>query len=333
MSWCILAIAMQPLVTVVIRTYNRQSYLKEALQSALDQTYENLEIVVVDVGSTDDTPNLLRSFGNDIRHYRYHNRNHLAAMNFAVEKADGEYLLLLDDDDKLFSHTAEKTVAVVRDNPEISIITGRWRWVLDGENEVLLKETPPIGCKNMFARLLNGNCVASCGVLVKKQAILAVGGYDESLTSCIDWDMWLRLAHQGYRFYCLDEFLGIVRMHTRNVQRDWIKIVKGRVEIMEKMNRLLPGREERALYGMGKRLCDEHLEMGVALKESGRTLGALKEFFLAIRYRSGHLFWLPPLVVCSIALNRKNFRKLHRYLLRKEIAMDKMLSYFLTQDS
>lgn len=333
MSWCILAIAMQPLVTVVIRTYNRQSYLKEALQSALDQTYENLEVVVVDVGSTDDTPNLLRSFGNDIRHYRYHNRNHLAAMNFAVEKADGEYLLLLDDDDKLFSHTAEKTVAVVRDNPEISIITGRWRWVLDGENEVLLKETPPIDCKNMFARLLNGNCVASCGVLVKKQAILAVGGYDESLTSCIDWDMWLRLAHQGYRFYCLDEFLGIVRMHTRNVQQDWIKIVKGRVEIMEKMNRLLPGREERALYGMGKRLCDEHLEMGVALKESGRTLGALKEFFLAIRYRSGHLFWLPPLVVCSIALNRKNFRKLRRYLLRKEIARDKMLSYFLTRDS
>lgn len=324
---------MQPLVTVVIRTYNRQSYLKEALQSALDQTYENLEVVVVDVGSTDDTPNLLRSFGNDIRHYRYHNRNHLAAMNFAVEKADGEYLLLLDDDDKLFSHTAEKTVAVVRDNPEISIITGRWRWLLDAENEVLLKETPPIDCKNMFARLLRGNCVASCGVLVKKQAILAVGGYDESLTSCIDWDMWLRLALQGYRFYCLDEFLGIVRMHTRNVQRDWIKIVKGRVEIMEKMNRLLPGREERALYGMGKRLCYEHLEMGVALKESGRTLGALKEFFLAIRYRSGHLFWLPPLVVCTIALNRKNFRKLRRYLLRKEIARDKMLSYFLTQDS
>ena len=324
---------MQPLVTIVIRTYNRRSYLKEALQSALDQTYENLEVVVVDVGSTDDTPNLLRSFGNKIRHYRYHNRNHLAAMNFAVEKADGEYLLLLDDDDKLFSHTAEKTVAVVRDNPEISIITGRWRWVLDGENEVLLKETPPIDCKNMFARLLNGNCVASCGVLVKKQAILAAGGYDESLTSCIDWDMWLRLAHQGYRFYCLNEFLGIIRVHTRNVQQDWIKIVKGRVEIMEKMNRLFPGREERALYGMGKRLCNEHLEMGVALKESGRTMDALKEFFLAIRYRSSHLFWLPPLVVCTIALNRKNFRKLRRYLLRKEIARDKMLSYFLTQDS
>lgn len=324
---------MQPLVTVVIRTYNRQSYLKDALESALDQTYENLEVVVVDVGSTDDTPNLLRSFGNKIRHYRYHNRNHLAAMNFAVEKADGEYLLLLDDDDRLFPHTAEKTVVVVRDDPDISIVIGKWQYELDSENEIVLKENPPLDCKDMFAKLLSGNCIASCGVLVKKQAILAVGGYDESFASCIDWDMWLRLAHQGYRFYCLDEFLGIVRMHTRNVQRDRIRIAKGRVQIMEKMNRLLQGGEESELYGMGKRLCGEHLEMGVALKESGRTLGALREFFLAVRYRSSHLFWLPPLVVCTIVLNREKFRKLRRYLLRKEIARDKLLSYFLTQDS
>ena len=184
---------MDPLVSAVIRTYNRESYVREAIESVLSQTYRNLEIVVVDVGSTDNTPNLLRSFGNKIRHYRYHNRNHLAAMNFAVEKAHGEYLLLLDDD-KLFPHTAEKAIAVVRDNPEISIVTGKWRWVLDAENEVLLRENPPIDCKNMFASLLKGNCVPSCGVLVEKQAILAVGGYDESLPSCIDWDIWLRLA-------------------------------------------------------------------------------------------------------------------------------------------
>jgi glycosyltransferase involved in cell wall biosynthesis len=329
----ILVSGMNPIVTVVIRTYNRQSYLKEAIQSALDQTYRNLEVVVVDVGSTDNTPNLLQSFGNEIRHYRYHNRDHLAAMNFAVEKAHGEYLLLLDDDDKLFPHTAEKAVAVVRDNPEISIVTGRWRWVVDAENEVLLKENPPIDCENMLASLMKGNCVPSCGVLVEKQAIVAVGGYDESLPSCIDWDIWLRLAYQGYHFYWLDEFLGIVRMHTMNVQRDRVKIGKGKVEIMEKMNRLLQSREESELYGMRYKLCDVHLEMGVALKESGRTLGALKEFFLAMKYRSGRLFWLPLLVICAIALDRNNFRKLRKHVLRKEIASDKMLSYFLSQDS
>jgi hypothetical protein len=253
-------------------------------------------------------------------------------MNFAVEKARGEYLLLLDDDDKLFPHTAEKAVAVVRDNPEISIVTGRWRWMLDAENEVLLKENPPIDCENMFASLMKGNCVASCGVLVEKQAILAVGGYDESLPSCIDWDIWLRLAYQGYHFYWLDEFLGIIRMHSRNVQRDRVKIGKGKVEIMEKMNRLLQSREESEFYGMRSKLCGLHLEMGVALKESGRTLSALKEFFLAMKYRSGLLFWLPLLVVCAIALDRKNFRKLRKHVLRKEIASDKMLSYFLSQD-
>lgn len=122
-------------------------------------------------------------------------------------------------------------------------------------------------------------------------------------------------------------------MHTRNVQRDRVKIGKGKVEKMEKMNRLLQSREESDLYGMRYKICGVHLEMGVALKESGRTLGALKEFLLAMKYKSGHLFWLPLLVICAIALDRKNFRKLRKHVLRKEIANDKMLSYFLSKDS
>jgi GT2 family glycosyltransferase len=249
-------------------------------------------------------------------------------MNFAVEKAEGKYLLLLDDDDKLLPHTAEKAVSVVRENPEVSIVIGRWRWVLDTENEVLLRETPDINCNNMFARLLKRNDVQSCGVLVKKEAILAVGGYDESLTGCIDWDIWLRLAYHGHRFYCLDECLGIIRVHGQNVQRDQIKIVKGEVEIMEKMNRLLRNKEERDLYRLNNRLCSVHLAMGAALKESGRTLGALKEFFLAMRYRSPRLFWLPLLVIATIALDKKNFRRLRRDVFRRKITGDMMLSNF-----
>jgi glycosyltransferase involved in cell wall biosynthesis len=322
-----------PLISAVIRTYNRETYVREAIESVLRQTYRNLEVVVVDVCSSDNTPNLLRSFGKQIRHFRYHSRNHFAAMNFAVEKAEGKYLLLLDDDDRLLPHTAQKAARVVRENPEVSIVMGRWRWILDGENEVLLRETPPIDCNNMFARLLKRNELQSCGVLVKKEAILAVGGYDESLSGCIDWDIWLRLAYHGHRFYCLDEFLGIIRVHRGNVQRDQLKIVKSEVEIMEKMNCLLGNRGERELYRLNSRLCSAHLAMGAALKESGKTLSALKEFFLAMRYRSTRLLWLPLLLIATIALDRKNFRRLRRDIFRREITGDMMLPYFLSQDS
>lgn len=319
---------MDPLVSVVIRTYNRENYLREALASVLSQTYTHLEVVVVDVGSTDNTPNLLHSFGNQIRHFRCHSRSHFAAMNFAVEKAEGKYLLLLDDDDTLLPLTAEKTARVVRENPDVSIVMGRWRWILDGENGVVLRETSHIDCNNMFSRLLKSNEVQSCGVLVRKEAILAVGGCDESLSGCVDWDLWLRLAHHGYRFYCLDEFLGIIRVHSGNFQRDQLKLVKGEVEMLEKMSHLLGTKEKRKLYRLNNRLCSAHLAMGAALKESGRTLSALREFFWAMRYRSVRLLWLPLLLIATIALDGKNFRRLRRDVFRREITGDMMRSHF-----
>ena len=112
-----------------------------------------------------------------------------------------------------------------------------------------------------------------------------------------------------------------------------VKIVKGEVEIVEKMNCLMQSREESELYGIVNKLHGLHLAMGIALKESGRTISALKEFTLAMKYRPVRLFLLPLLVIGAISLNRKSFRKLRKDMFKLKIAGDMMISNFYTPDS
>ncbi|MGE5423480.1 MAG: glycosyltransferase family 2 protein, partial [Ignavibacteriales bacterium] len=106
-----------PMVSVVIATYNCSSYITRAVQSALDQTYPNVEVIVIDDGSTDNTPEILQSFRDRIRVVFQENRGPAAARNAGLAMAGGKYVAILDADDYWLPERLEKMISVLEDGP------------------------------------------------------------------------------------------------------------------------------------------------------------------------------------------------------------------------
>ncbi len=120
-----------PKVSVILPTYNRAHLIKRAIQSVLDQTYQNFEIIVVDDGSTDNTEEQVRSFNNPkIRYIRYNeNKGAAFARNAGIKASRGDYIAFQDSDDEWFPHKLQRQMEAFKNaSPEVGVVyTGSWR--------------------------------------------------------------------------------------------------------------------------------------------------------------------------------------------------------------
>ncbi|MGC1309730.1 MAG: glycosyltransferase family 2 protein [Phormidesmis sp.] len=191
--------------SIVITTYNRVELLKRAVQSAFDQTVR-CEVVVVDNASTDETQAYAESLGDRIKYVRNTmNTNHAGAVNAGVDAASGEWIKLVDDDDYLASHCIEVMAEAIALRPQAVICSCQAAQVNTQGTE--LSRTPTPGPGEIFyipqsdihyGMLLE---VVPFGtpiqVAVRRDAFLASGGWDLSMTSCDDIDSWIRVAEHG----------------------------------------------------------------------------------------------------------------------------------------
>jgi len=116
-----------PLVSIIITSYNYGRYLSEAIESVLKQTYQNIEIIVVDDGSTDNTKNIAKRY--PVRYFYQANQGVATARNNGIKRSDGEFFLCLDADDKLLPDYIRKTVKVMMETPNIGfVLTGSKIW-------------------------------------------------------------------------------------------------------------------------------------------------------------------------------------------------------------
>jgi glycosyltransferase involved in cell wall biosynthesis len=184
---------MTPVVTVIIPTHNRSALVGDAIDSVLSQKGLRFEVIVVDDGSTDETTARLEGYGDRIRCVRQPHRGVSAARNHGVRLARGSWLAFLDSDDQwlpgklvaqLTLHTAERRFGLSQTAE---------RWVRNGRHvNQCAHHQPPTG-EFFMASLLR--CVVSpSAAMVRRDLFEAVGGFDESLAVCEDYDLWLRLA-------------------------------------------------------------------------------------------------------------------------------------------
>lgn len=199
----------QPLVSIIIPTHNRSNLLQRAVNSALNQTYDNIEVIVVDDGSKDDTQTILKNNYTDPRLKILKNdipKGACHARNRGIQAANGEFITFLDDDDEFSSTRVEKMVAVWDD---------KWAYIATGIDYIKKrgrsKIIPPniITLEDMLFQIITGN-----SVLTKKSRIDTLKGFDESLLSSQDYDMWLRLNLKYGDAYCIQEPLLV--MHTEH---------------------------------------------------------------------------------------------------------------------
>lgn len=196
------------LVSCIIPTHNRAYCLKRAVDSVLKQTNENFELIVVDDGSTDETPEVLKEYQDHpkLRVLTQNNRGVSAARNYGASHAKGEWLAFLDSDDEWLPEKLSLQRQIWEASPELSWVHGEEIWVRRGKR-VNPKKIHQKSGGDIFERSLKLCLVSPSAVVLKKDLYEEYGGFDESFTVCEDYDLWLRLSKNHPVGFCEEPVL------------------------------------------------------------------------------------------------------------------------------
>lgn len=218
-----------PLVSVIMPSHNTCRFVRESIESVLTQDYPNKELIVVDDGSTDETLDILRSYGDRIKLLTQRNLGAAAARNHGIAESRGDLIAFLDSDDIWLPGKLTVQVLFLENHPHIGAIYARWReWVPDaaGEFQPPAELVPPevhIGKADMigttsegsgwlYNRLLFTSLMHTITVMVRRSVLAEVGVFDESLKRGQDYDLWLRISRVT-PIYQIDRVFALYRIH------------------------------------------------------------------------------------------------------------------------
>lgn len=206
-----------PTVSVVIPTFNRAGLLGEAIASVLRQSYSNLEVIVVDDGSTDSTADVVTSFADErLILLRQENRGRSAARNRAIAKARGRYIAFLDSDDVYLEHKLEKQVDYMESHPDVGM-TYTSALCIDGNGDLLAHKYEATISGKIYKDIafFMPVTVTLPTVMVRREVFDAVGDFDECMYRFEDTDMWRRIS-KSYSVGAIPEYTCKLRTHAGN---------------------------------------------------------------------------------------------------------------------
>lgn len=208
----------QPLVSVVMPSYNHGRFIGRSVQSVLSQTYSNLELIVVDNNSSDNTDEVLGAINDPrLKVLKFSNGGVIAASrNRGIQAAAGAYIAFIDSDDIWLPDKLRKQLAVLLDAPGTVLVYSRFRTLSsETESEEIFPKLSTCADGQVFRQLYLRPFIACSGVLVSKAALAATGGFDESpdLFAAEDMDLWLRIARFGKIRMAGEEPLLLYRVH------------------------------------------------------------------------------------------------------------------------
>lgn len=220
-------------VSAIITTHNRCNLLERAIKSVIEQTYQDLECIVVDDASTDDTKGICAKFPIQYIHIpKEESRGGNYARNQGIRAANGEYCAFLDDDDYWLPSKIEKQVDLI-ERMGCELVYCGMRFEFIEASGVRYKDTVPESCNSgdMHKKILQTICTTTTNILARREALIDVGMFDENLHFWQEYELTIRLA-QRKPFYFVNEPLSVYRVNTRDSNRltnkyyAWKKAVK-----------------------------------------------------------------------------------------------------------
>jgi glycosyltransferase involved in cell wall biosynthesis len=207
-----------PKVSIIIPVYNGSDYLRQAVDSALRQSYYNTEVIVVNDGSDDEdaSEKIALSYGNAIKYYFKENGGVSSALNLGISKMTGDYFSWLSHDDIYLPDKIEKQIDHLRELNFADVILYSGYQVID-ENSIIKNKFIPIlsDASIFFYDLFCGWPVHGCTVLIPKKCFSTGIYFNESNQTVQDYEMWFRLLKAGYPFILVPEALIKFRVHSR----------------------------------------------------------------------------------------------------------------------
>jgi glycosyltransferase involved in cell wall biosynthesis len=230
------------LVTVVIPCYNQARYLGEAIESVLDQSYSNIETVVVDDGSSEDCKSVAQKY-EGVRYVRQERRGLSGARNRGMEESEGEYVVFLDADDRLMREGVEEGVRSLEAHPECAFVYGHVRLISGDGSPLLSPEQVSVKAEH-YLELLRHNYIWSPGaVMYRRSVVEAAGGFDTSINPSADFDLNIRIAGR-YPIFCHDKTVLEYRRHSENMTRDFALMLKASLDARRSHRRYVKGNRE-----------------------------------------------------------------------------------------
>ncbi|MCE9636527.1 MAG: glycosyltransferase family 2 protein [Planctomycetes bacterium] len=282
---------MAPRVSVIVPVHNRPRFVREAVESALAQDCPGgHEIVVVDDGSTDDTPAVLASFGNRIRSIRQANAGPANARNRGFAEAHGDLFALLDSDDIWLPGKLAAQVAVLDATPDACLVHSDVAEFWEDGSKQRWDRRPAIEGGQVLRALLHRNFVHTMTVVLRRSAIEAVcaGGvsaaFDPAYPPCEDWDLWLRLAER-FPFAADAEQRVRTRVHDGGISSDPIVVYTQGCRVLGAATRRLTVAKHPDAVFARREAARWHVKLGKRLVRAGRRADADAAFAEAVAFR------------------------------------------------
>ncbi|MGF1607965.1 MAG: glycosyltransferase family 2 protein [Kiloniellales bacterium] len=209
-------------ISVTMAAYNTERFVAAAVESILAQTYRDFELIIVDDGSTDSTLSILRSYAARDSRVRVFSKPHggiSAARNYALEKARGEWIAVMDADDVCLPQRLERQLAFVEANPDVAVVSA-YVYNIDDQDRIIAQYRSPLASREVVQRCIQKNVLISFhhpAVLMRRDAVMAVGGYRSQFDAIEDCDLWNRIAELGHGLLVQPEFLVKYRIHGKSV--------------------------------------------------------------------------------------------------------------------
>ena len=270
-----------PKVCVIIPAYNRAGFIRETIDSVLNQTYKNIELIVVDDGSTDDTMEILKEYGDKLiilQHPGGVNKGQSAAINLGMENAAGKYIAILDSDDLFAPEKIEKQVKYLEEHSDIGLVYANGYGVdVNGKKLYSFYDHSHIENSDPERVLMDCYFLLPNNSLVQKSAFELAGEFDEKLRSAQDHDMAIRLAEVAKLGY-LDEYLFSYRRHKDSISSKKADLRwKNGLIILKKASNRYP----YSFRAKRKRFAVLHFRIGQCLLEKKKIINAFYHLLLA----------------------------------------------------
>jgi glycosyltransferase involved in cell wall biosynthesis len=249
-----MALSKSSAVSVIIPTHNRAHIIPQTIDSVLAQTFRDVEIIVIDDGSTDDTPAVLQHrYGEKITCIRIQNSGLPAARNTGIRAARGRYIAFIDDDDVWVQDKLALQTALMCANQSLGMVYCGC-YIMDADGTVI-SETRPLKRGALFEDLLRSNDIvgSASAVLVASGVFSRAGCFDETLVACEDWDLWIRIA-RDYPIDFVDQPLVKLRRHPNTMQHNLLNMERATFAVLDKywtarVGEPVPNGKKNLVYG------------------------------------------------------------------------------------
>jgi len=279
----------KPLVSVVIATYNMANYLPLAVRSVLTQTYKNLELLVVDDGSTDDTLESIKPLLNDprVRYITQENKGQAAAKNFGIRESNGEYIAFLDADDLWVPEKLDLQIPLFLSSKTLGVVYAKLLYIDETGNK--LGKVDNYGlyrgkiCNPLFIR----NFIRFGTTVVKRECFEHLGTFKENIRMGIDYDLWLRFSTQ-YEFDYVNRPLLYYRIWSGQMSNNCRERYLTGIEIMKYFLLEYPGVVDKKTEN--EAWAHTYVGLGQCLRKIARPIApVLSSYIRALFYKPSYI--------------------------------------------